>query len=555
MSTIVRARQMRGLAGVSPLRRRACRRANNRRRDCRECATSWLTSARRGRFSSVSVWSVSRQAIISGSAAFLAPEIGIVAVELGAAANLNAIHSPDPSDPNANRVISPPLSPRRSVATTARRRAVVGRRRAGVARRRGAAAPCAASDSPAAKPPDAARRLSWLALPASSGSCRPQRVRRHASRPRRRLIGPSRTSGASPSRADEAGPCRDHPRLFDQALWRPRAPRAVISAPASMRAISSRRSRGSRRARGSATRSPLPTSLLAIRKWLVRPRGDLRRVGDGEHLRARGEPRQALADRVGDGAADAGVDLVEHQGRRGAALGERDFDRQQEARQFAAGGDFHQRARPRAGIGAARRIPRGRSPSGDTRPRRCASSTMNARALELQRRQLRRRPPLELARARPARRWKRAGGRARSRRASATRLARAGDLAPASVEAARSSAYFCGQRRQAIDRRAVFARHAAQREQPLLAALELVRIEVAGLATPASTARGRAARALRSPRRAPSRRARSDAGACGIRRSSRRAAAASTGRIGGVAGQVLVRLADVRGDLLALHHR
>ena len=42
-----------------------------------------------------------------------------------------------------------------------------------------------------------------------------------------------------------------------------------------------------------------------------------------QHLRPRREPRQALADRVGDRAADAGVDLVEDQGRRGAALGQR----------------------------------------------------------------------------------------------------------------------------------------------------------------------------------------------------------------------------------------
>jgi hypothetical protein len=39
---------------------------------------NWLTSASRGRFSSVSVWSVSSEAIINGSAAFFAPEIGIV---------------------------------------------------------------------------------------------------------------------------------------------------------------------------------------------------------------------------------------------------------------------------------------------------------------------------------------------------------------------------------------------------------------------------------------------------------------------------------------------
>ena len=53
---------------------------------------SCSTSARCGTFSSVSVSSVSSEAIISGSAAFLAPEIGMRAVELVAADNSDAIH-------------------------------------------------------------------------------------------------------------------------------------------------------------------------------------------------------------------------------------------------------------------------------------------------------------------------------------------------------------------------------------------------------------------------------------------------------------------------------
>ena len=59
-------------------------------------------------------------------------------------------------------------------------------------------------------------------------------------------------------------------------------------------------------------------------------RRDLGRVGHREHLRLAREARQPLAHRVGDRAADAGVDFVEHQRRRGAALGETDLDRQQE---------------------------------------------------------------------------------------------------------------------------------------------------------------------------------------------------------------------------------
>ena len=72
-------------------------------------------------------------------------------------------------------------------------------------------------------------------------------------------------------------------------------------------------------------------------------RRDLRRMGDGENLDAGCEPRQPLADRLGDRAADARIDLVEDQRRRRAAIGKHDFQRQHEAREFAAGGDLHQR--------------------------------------------------------------------------------------------------------------------------------------------------------------------------------------------------------------------
>ena len=44
----------------------------------------------------MSVWSVSRLAIISGSVAFLAPEIGIVPLSVLAADDANAIHAPLP---------------------------------------------------------------------------------------------------------------------------------------------------------------------------------------------------------------------------------------------------------------------------------------------------------------------------------------------------------------------------------------------------------------------------------------------------------------------------
>jgi hypothetical protein len=109
-----------------------------------------------------------------------------------------------------------------------------------------------------------------------------------------------------------------------------------------MRAISSRRS-GVERQHLGRDAFALADVVLDDPEMLVGARRDLRRVGDGEHLRLGGEPREPLADRVRDRAADAAVDLVEHQGRRGVALGERHFQREQEARELAAGGDLHQR--------------------------------------------------------------------------------------------------------------------------------------------------------------------------------------------------------------------
>ena len=91
--------------------------------------------------------------------------------------------------------------------------------------------------------------------------------------------------------------------------------------------------------------------VLADEIMAVGARRHLRGVGHRQHLHAGGELGQPHADGVGHGAADAGVDLVEHQSRRRAAVGEHHLERQQEARQFAAGGDLHQRPGPRAGIG------------------------------------------------------------------------------------------------------------------------------------------------------------------------------------------------------------
>src|ERR1700736_3054480 len=78
---------------------------------------------------------------------------------------------------------------------------------------------------------------------------------------------------------------------------------------------------------------------------------DLRRVGDRHDLDARGRPREAHANGVGDRPADPRVDLVEDERRGGAAVVEPDLQRQEKARQFASRGDAHQRAGSGAGIG------------------------------------------------------------------------------------------------------------------------------------------------------------------------------------------------------------
>src|SRR3546814_5557665 len=65
--------------------------------------------------------------------------------------------------------------------------------------------------------------------------------------------------------------------------------------------------------------------------------GDLRAMGDDQHLAVAREPRQALADGVGGGAADAAVDLVEHQAALRVDTGKHHPDGDQEARQLAAG--------------------------------------------------------------------------------------------------------------------------------------------------------------------------------------------------------------------------
>src|SRR5690606_9802841 len=54
---------------------------------------------------------------------------------------------------------------------------------------------------------------------------------------------------------------------------------------------------------------------------------------------------------VRHGAADAGVDLIEDEHRRGTTIGQRYLEREQEPAQFAPRSDLAERSRRRAGVG------------------------------------------------------------------------------------------------------------------------------------------------------------------------------------------------------------
>ena len=78
--------------------------------------------------------------------------------------------------------------------------------------------------------------------------------------------------------------------------------------------------------------------------------GDLRQVGHDEHLvRLIGQPGQRPTDGDRGGAADAGVDLVEHQCR--WRSGEHEAQREHGPRQLATRGDLGQRQRRRSRVG------------------------------------------------------------------------------------------------------------------------------------------------------------------------------------------------------------
>ena len=279
--------------------------------------------------------------------------------------------------------------------------------------------------------------------------------------------------------------------------------------------------------------------------------GNLRRMRHRHHLHLSRKPRQPCADGVGHGTPYAGVDLVEHQRRRGSLVGQHHFQRQQETRQLAAGGDLHQRSRPGAGIGLHPEL----DAIEPLRPRRGRIRIDLGHefcALEFQRRQFGVDRLVEFFRRLRARRRQ-----FRSRRCET--LVGLGGLLLQHLQAIRAGVdqrdiggVFGGERGEPVHRRRIFARRGAQREQPLLDAFQLGRVEVGGCERrPEVLIRflqrvdggvDRLDRRLDQLRRTrgtpfqPAHRRR--------KRRDRRMVAADR----------LLRLAQIAGDLLALHH-
>ena len=77
----------------------------------------------------------------------------------------------------------------------------------------------------------------------------------------------------------------------------------------------------------------------------VGQRRDLRQVRDADHLAVPRDVGDGPPDHLGDGAADAGVDLVEDVRADGPLLREHALERQQRARQLAAARDLAERPR------------------------------------------------------------------------------------------------------------------------------------------------------------------------------------------------------------------
>ena len=206
-------------------------------------------------------------------------------------------------------------------------------------------------------------------------------------------------------------------------------------------------------------------------------RRDLRRVCHRQHLHVRAEPRQPHSDGIGHRAANPGVDFVEHQRRRRTAIGQHDLQRQQEPRQFAAGGDLHQRPRLGARVGlhpeldAVDAVRPGRGGIADDLGRELG-------ALQLQWLQLGVDRLVEAGGGLGARLGQGLGALAEI----GLGLGGGGEqrLEPglAGIDQRDVVIVLRRQRRQIVHRDGVFAARRAQREKPLLVAFEFGRVEI-----------------------------------------------------------------------------
>jgi hypothetical protein len=126
-----------------------------------------------------------------------------------------------------------------------------------------------------------------------------------------------------------------------------------------MRAISATRLR---RRRLDGARRRAGAGALADDEVVVGAGRDLRQVRDRQHLAVAAELLHQAADGLGDGAADAGIDLVEDQrrrrGRRRSWLGAVDGDGQRDARQLAARSHLAERPRRAAGVAGDQELDR-----------------------------------------------------------------------------------------------------------------------------------------------------------------------------------------------------
>ena len=96
---------------------------------------------------------------------------------------------------------------------------------------------------------------------------------------------------------------------------------------------------------------PVFRLILFNDEMTVALRGDLREVGDAEHLMALGNARHFLANHAADLAANVGIHLVEHQHRHVVEVGQHRLEREHDARKFAAGGDTVERQGRLADVG------------------------------------------------------------------------------------------------------------------------------------------------------------------------------------------------------------